>query len=104
MNATNLKALSILVVEDEPLLRRQLSAHLEQAGADVTKADTVAAARQWLQDGQFEFVLLDVNLSDGLGTDLLREKVFPPATAVIVMTANGGVASAVEAIRLGATD
>jgi DNA-binding NtrC family response regulator len=104
MSAIDLKTLNLLVVEDEPLLRRQLAANLERFGADVTTADSIAGARQWLQDGQFDFVLLDVNLPDGLGTDLLREKIFPPATAVIVMTANGGVASAVEAIRMGATD
>lgn len=104
MNANELKCLNLLVVEDEPLLRRQLAAHLEQFGADVTAADTVAATRQWLRNEPFDFVLLDVNLPDGLGTDLLREKAFPSATTVIVMTANGGVASAVEAMRLGAAD
>lgn len=104
MSATDLKAVSILVVEDESLLRRQLAANLERIGAEVATADTLAASRQRLRAGQFDFVLLDVNLPDGLGTDLLREKVFPPATAVIVMTANGGVTSAVEAMRLGATD
>jgi two-component system, NtrC family, response regulator AtoC len=104
MSATDLKAVSILVVEDESLLRRQLAANLERFGADVTAADSVAVTLASLRDGQFDFVLLDVNLPDGLGTDLLREKAFPPATAIIVMTANGGVASAVEAMRLGATD
>jgi DNA-binding NtrC family response regulator len=104
MNAADLKTLSILVVEDEPLLRRQLAANLERFGADVTAAESIAAARQRLLGENFDFVLLDVNLPDGLGTDLLREKIFPSATAIIVMTANGGVASAVEAMRLGATD
>jgi DNA-binding NtrC family response regulator len=104
MSTTDLKAVSILVVEDESMLRRQLAANLERFGADVTAADSVAAARRCLREGQPDFVLLDVNLPDGLGTDLLREKAFSPATAVIVMTANGGVSSAVEAMRLGATD
>lgn len=104
MSATDLKTLNILVVEDEPLLRRQLAANLERFGAEITLADSIGAARQCLRDGQFDFLLLDVNLPDGLGTDLLREKVFPSATAIIVMTANGGVEGAVEAIRLGATD
>jgi DNA-binding NtrC family response regulator len=104
MSVTDLKAVRILVVEDESLLRRQLAANLERFGADVTAADSMSATRQRLRDGPFDFVLLDVNLPDGLGTDLLREEAFPPATAVIVMTANGGVASAVEAMRLGATD
>ena len=104
MSEINLKAASILVVEDEPLLRRQLAAQLEQQGADVTTANSLATARQWLRDSQFDFALLDVNLPDGLGPDLLREKVFPNATSVIVMTAQGGVAGAVEAMRLGAVD
>ncbi len=104
MRTADLKALTILVVDDEPLLRRQLVANLERFEADVTAADCVAAARERLREEQFDFVLLDVNLPDGTGTDLLREKVFAPATAIIVMTANGGVSSAVEAMRLGATD
>jgi DNA-binding NtrC family response regulator len=49
-------------------------------------------------------VVLDVNLPDGLGTDLLREKRFGPDTAVVVVTAHGGVSGAVEAVRLGAAD
>jgi len=95
---------SLLLVEDEPLLRRQLVAQLERHGAEVTPAGSLAAARQCLRDGQFEVALLDVNLPDGLGPDLLREKAFPSTTMVIVMTAQGGVAGAVEAMRLGAAD
>ena len=45
-----------------------------------------------------------MNLPDGLGTELLQTKVFPAATSIIVMTAHGGVAGAVEAMRLGAAD
>jgi len=104
VSTTKLDGLSLLLVEDEPLLRRQLAAQLERQGADVTTADSLATARQWLHDGQFDFALLDVNLPDGLGPDLLREKAFPGATSVIVMTAQGGVAGAVEAMRLGAVD
>ena len=52
----------------------------------------------------FDFALLDVNLPDGLGTDLLSDGVFSPNTAVVVCTAEGGVQGAVEAIRNGAQD
>src|SRR5260370_15549697 len=52
----------------------------------------------------FDFALLDVNLPDGLGTELLQKKAFSPNTGVVVMTANGGVPGAVEAMRLGALD
>jgi DNA-binding NtrC family response regulator len=100
----SLAGLSVLVVDDEPLLRRRLTAHLEALGADVTSAETLAAARQLLADLDFDFVLLDLNLPDGFGMDLLREGAFRSGTGVVVMTAQGGVESAVEAMRLGALD
>jgi DNA-binding NtrC family response regulator len=99
-----LAGLDLLVVEDESLLRKQIVAHLESLGAEVTGAGTLQAARQALADVSFDFALLDVNLPDGRGTALLEDKTFPPTTGVIVMTADGGVAGAVEAIRLGALD
>jgi DNA-binding NtrC family response regulator len=101
---SSLAGLSVLVVEDEALLRRRLAAHLEALGADVTGADTVENARRLLDDLEFDFVLLDVNLPDGQGTDLLREGAFQAGQGVVVMTAQGAVAGAVEAMRLGAAD
>src|SRR5581483_6191747 len=104
MQSGSLAGLEILIVEDEPLVRRQASAQLEKLGAEVTPAADLAAARSFLADREFDFALLDVNLPDGLGTDLLKENVFPKHTAVIVMTAEAGVQGAVEAMRLGALD
>ncbi|MBI5386339.1 MAG: sigma-54-dependent Fis family transcriptional regulator [Verrucomicrobia bacterium] len=104
MPEADLTGLSLLIVEDETLLRKQLAAELERLRADVTGVGTLAAARQWAGDASFDFVLLDVNLPDGAGTDLLKDGVFPSSTGVIVMTAHGGVSGAVEAMRLGALD
>src|SRR5438094_109805 len=104
MHEPTLSGLSILVVEDEALLRKQIGAHLEKRGADVTGADTLEAARRFLADLSFDFVLLDVNLPDGRGTELLKEKGLPAGSGIIVMTAEGGVNGAVEAMRLGALD
>jgi DNA-binding NtrC family response regulator len=104
MEFLTLAGLDILVVEDELLLRKQIAAALERLDADVYVVSTLAAARQMLGEQAFGLVLLDVNLPDGAGTDLLRENAFPPATSVVVMTAQGGVAVAVEAMRLGAAD
>jgi DNA-binding NtrC family response regulator len=99
-----LGGLSVLVVEDEPMLRRRLTAHLEALGADVSGAGTLGDARRLLGELEFDFVLLDVNLPDGIGLDLLRQGALPAGTGVVVMTAEGGVASAVESMRLGALD
>ena len=97
-------SLSLLVIEDESLWRRRCAAFLESEGADVTAVGTVGEARNALASMDFDGVLLDVNLPDGLGTDLLREGAIPPSAVALVMTAEGGVAGAVEAIRLGASD
>ncbi len=95
---------SVLVVEDEPLLRRRLAAQLERLEAEVTQAETVAAARVHAGATDFDFALLDVHLPDGLGTDLLKAGLLKKATGVIVMTAQGAVEGAVEALKLGALD
>ena len=104
MSDPGLKGASILILEDELLLRKHLVAVLEQQDADVTAIGTVNEARRIVSSLSFDFALLDLNLPDGLGTDLLKEGIFSPSTAVIVCTAEGGIKSAVEAIRNGAQD
>ena len=102
--ATPFSDASILIVDDEALLRRRLVAFLERAGAEVTAVGDMAAARTALGALSFDLALLDVHLPDGRGTDLLKDGTFTPNTGVVVMTAEGGVTGAVEAMRLGALD
>lgn len=102
--ANPLRGLNVLLLDDEVLLRKRLAGFLEAEGAEVTAVGTVAAARQAAAGMTFDAALLDVNLPDGRGTDLLRDKVFPSTTTVIVITSEGGVAGAVEALRAGAAD
>ena len=104
MAKSPLSGLNVLLLEDEVLLRKRLTGFLEKEGAEVTATSTVAAARQALDSLTFEAAIIDVNLPDGRGTDLLRDRIFPPTTTVIVMTAEGGIAGAVEALRSGAAD
>jgi DNA-binding NtrC family response regulator len=100
----SLAGLDFLVVEDDVMLRKRLTSQLERLGVEVTAADSLEAARRLISGMFFDFALIDVNLPDGMGTDLLREKAFSPDTGVIVMTAHGAIVGAVEAIRLGALD
>ncbi|MBI5384788.1 MAG: sigma-54-dependent Fis family transcriptional regulator [Verrucomicrobia bacterium] len=104
MQTANLIGASLLIVEDDALLRRQIAAVLERLGVDVTLAPDLGAARRLAAGIDFDFALLDLNLPDGLGLSLLRERVFPASTGVVIMTANSHIASAVEALRLGALD
>jgi DNA-binding NtrC family response regulator len=99
-----LTGLEILIVEDELLLRKQITAQLERLGMEVTGTGTLGGARQLVAEMNFDFALLDVNLPDGRGTDLLKDAAFSASTGIVIMTANGEVAGAVEAMRLGALD
>jgi DNA-binding NtrC family response regulator len=94
----------ILLLEDDPVLRKRLAAHLRGLGAEISEASKVAEARRLLGELRFDFALLDLHLPDGESIDLLREKAFSENTGVVVMTAFGGVKKAVEAMRLGAGD
>jgi DNA-binding response OmpR family regulator len=85
--------MSLLIVEDDLLLRKQMAAQLERLGADVTGAATIAEARRLATDLNFDFVFLDVNLPDGSGLELLKGRAFSSNLGVIVMTADGGVAA-----------
>ena len=94
----------ILVLEDDPPLRRRLAAHLRTMGGQVTETASLAEARKALGGLRFDFALIDLHLPDGEGMDLLREGAISENTGVVVMTGFGGVRQAVEAMRMGAGD
>ena len=94
----------VLVLEDDPALRKRLAAFLRGAGVVVTECALIAETRRLLREARFDFALIDLHLPDGEALELLREGAFSENTGVVVMTAFGGVKKAVEAIRLGAGD
>jgi DNA-binding response OmpR family regulator len=94
----------ILLLEDDPSLRKRLAAHLSAHGAEVTEAGRIEEARRLLRDVSFDFALIDLHLPDGEALELLNTGAFSENTGVVVMTAFGGVKKAVEAMRLGAGD
>ncbi|MGC8990141.1 MAG: response regulator, partial [Verrucomicrobiia bacterium] len=71
MGESGFKGLSILIIEDEILLRKQLAAYLESLGMDVVAVGTLASARAALEGADYDYALVDVNLPDGQGTELL---------------------------------
>jgi DNA-binding response OmpR family regulator len=62
----------VLLVEDEHHVRRALARSLEAWGHDVTEADSVELARAALAVLPFDLLVLDINLPDGTGWDVLR--------------------------------
>lgn len=99
-----LAGVRILVVEDEPLLRKRFTASLEKLGAEVTAVTCRLEAENALKGLDLDVALLDVNLPDGRGTDLLKNGKILKGITTLVMTSEGGVSGAVDAIRLGAAD
>ena len=96
-------AATILIVDDESLLRWSLKERLAQEGYDILEADTAAGAATQIAGGDVDLALLDFRLPDGDGLDVLRRiKGTSPDTLVILMTAFSTVENAVEAMRLGA--
>jgi two-component system, NtrC family, response regulator len=95
----------ILVVEDDPALSEVLCEELEARGHAAAPARTVGEGRERLDSTEFDVALLDLNLPDGSGIDVLRkvaEDCLP--TECLVLTGFAEVATAVEAMRLGAYD
>ena len=92
------------MLEDDTFLSKRLVAHLEGVNAEVTSCSCIREAEQILKSFSFDFALMDLNLPDGESLDLLRDQKIPSNTLTILMTAEGGIQSAVEAMRLGATD
>jgi two-component system response regulator AtoC len=95
--------LRILIVEDETLFGRAVTKRLQKAGYDCEHAENLAEGRAIARQLLPDMVLLDMRLPDGNGMDLLAELV-SKGIAVIVMTAHGELADAVQAMKQGAAD
>ncbi len=95
----------ILVIDDEPTLRRTLRTALESMGHTVCEAATAAAARGTVTEQSFDLAFLDLKLGKEDGLVLLPDLLAAaPALGVVVVTAHATIGSAVEAMRKGAFD
>jgi len=96
---------SVLVVDDEELIRRSLRMALEAAGYSVCLAANGTAALAALADAPPDCALIDLRLGDLDGLEVMRQaRRRSPGLKAIVITAHGDVESAVQALRLGAYD
>jgi DNA-binding NtrC family response regulator len=96
----------ILVVDDEPDIRRLVCEILEDEGYQVATAENAGAARELKKSKAPDLILLDIWMPDTDGITLLKEWVAEEIMLcpVVMMSGHGSVEAAVEATRLGAYD
>ncbi len=96
---------TVLIVDDQPTIRRSLRHLLERKGYRACEADSGATGVQTAQAEDPEVILLDLKLPDADGLEILdRLQGVCPEAAVILLTGHGSVEAAVTAIKKGAED
>jgi two-component system, NtrC family, response regulator len=96
---------SILLVDDDPSLRRVVEYQLREAGYGVRGVESAADALEALAADAYDLIVTDLIMPGLSGLDLLeRVRALRPGSAVVVITAHGEVATAVRAMQLGALD
>jgi len=94
---------TILVVEDDDGFRNILVRALEARGYDVRGVADAASALALAREDSPEMAVVDLRLNDDSGLDVVRElKAIDAATAIVVLTGYGSIATALESIRRGA--
>ena len=94
----------ILLVEDDRALGRGVALALGGAGRELHLADSLARGRELWKELEPALVVLDLNLPDGSGLELLREIRGQSAVPVLILTANDLETDQVAGLELGADD
>jgi two-component system response regulator RegA len=96
---------SLLIVEDDKSFLQRLARAMEGRGFAVTTAQSVAEGLQQVEKSAPAFAVVDMRLGDGNGLDVVSAlKKRRPDARTIVLTGYGNIATAVNAVKLGAVD
>jgi two-component system, NtrC family, response regulator AtoC len=97
--------ITVLIIDDEENARINISDFLSGKGFEVKGAGTLAEGKKILESGDPDVVLLDVQLPDGYGPNLLYETAqMPSRPPIILITGYGDIEMAVDAMKNGAHD
>ena len=105
LNCPPVSVRSLLIVEDEQIIRRTLREFLAGEGYTVSEAGTMAEALALARQQDYHVAVCDVQLPDGDGIALLRTlHKINPSTFILIITAYATVENAVDAFKAGAFD
>jgi len=94
----------LLVDDDEPFLRR-LARAMEKRGFEVSAVETIAEGKAIALDKKPAYAVVDLRLEDGNGLDVVEIlRAARPDSRIVVLTGYGAIATAVTAVKIGATD
>jgi two-component system response regulator RegA len=94
---------SVLLVDDEASVRRHLARVLEREGFAVATAGSIGEACELADRSPPELAVIDLNLADGHGLQLVETlKEMSPACRIVVLTGYDSIASSVRALKVGA--
>ena len=93
-----------LVLEDDPNFQSALAELVEREGFSTSVASTLEEARALVIKRPPDVALVDLQLPDGNGMDLFRDGERPASTEVVLITGHASVDTAVDALRMGASD
>jgi len=95
---------SVLLVDDDERLRSRMARAFEQRGYEAQQADGYDSAVAVAALESTEYAVVDLRMPGKSGLELVRElHRIDPATKIVVLTGYGSIATALEAVRLGAT-
>jgi DNA-binding response OmpR family regulator len=80
---------TVLIIDDAENARKNISEYLNASGYEVLEAGTIKEGKEYLKRGNADIIVLDVNLPDGLGTDLLIEINSQPVRLPVILITAG---------------
>ena len=100
-----MEKLSILIVDDEESIRVSLEGILKKENYHVKTANNGSMALEMLQNSNYDLILADIMMDGMTGIELLKKtkKIFPKIS-IVLMTGYSSLSTAIEAMRLGASD
>lgn len=100
-----MQSAKILIVDDELIMRESLAGWLERDGHEVEKTASGEEALEILKESRFDILLVDIKMEGMSGLDVLKQvKEGDPDVEIVMITAYGSIATAIEAMKNGAYD